>query len=451
MLTLSTTDYVAGVASVASKLAITIAGMELSGSTETYKVLYGPAFLPNAAASLYDPPASTVAFVKYISVVNTDSSSRTFTLYVNGTTAQYTVFGPITLPAGYSAVFAADGWGIYSDQGQKLGVGATGATGSAGAGVTDGDKGDITVSSTGTVWTIDPAVITLAKMANIATDSLIGRDTAASGVPENILLNATLEMDGSGNLRRAALTGDVTASAGNNATTVANNAVTYAKMQDVSATSRLLGRITAGAGDPEELTAANVKTILALAQADITGLGTGDSPQHLALNLGNASDTTLTRVAAGRMAVEGREVPSFDGWIVKAADESVTSSTVIQNDDDFFFTATTGKVFYIEFFLMVTGSAAGDIKFDFGEDATIRGVFFLNRLTIGDVGLGSPVESQQGTTIAAGTATTARGVYIAGMHTGAGGTFRLRWCQSTSDATATKILQNSVMRYRQLN
>src|SRR5688572_32833768 len=57
------------------------------------------------------------------------------------------------------------------------------------------------------------ANITLAKLANISTDSLIGRDTAASGVPENILLNSTLEMDGSGNLRRAALTGDVTASA----------------------------------------------------------------------------------------------------------------------------------------------------------------------------------------------------------------------------------------------
>lgn len=55
-------------------------------------------------------------------------------------------------------------------------------------------------------------------------------------------------------LQRAALTGDVTAAAGSNATTIANNAVTYAKMQDVTATARLLGRRTAGAGDPEECT-----------------------------------------------------------------------------------------------------------------------------------------------------------------------------------------------------
>ncbi len=55
-------------------------------------------------------------------------------------------------------------------------------------------------------------------------------------------------------LTRAALTGDVTAPQGSNATTIANDAVTYAKMQNVSATDRLLGRSTAGAGDVEEIT-----------------------------------------------------------------------------------------------------------------------------------------------------------------------------------------------------
>jgi hypothetical protein len=51
------------------------------------------------------------------------------------------------------------------------------------------------------------------------------------------------------------LTGDVTGSGtGSFAATIANDAVTYAKMQNVSATDRLLGRDTAGAGDTEELT-----------------------------------------------------------------------------------------------------------------------------------------------------------------------------------------------------
>lgn len=46
--------------------------------------------------------------------------------------------------------------------------------------------------------------------------------------------------------------------------TISNDAVTYAKMQNVSATSRILGRASAGAGIVEELTAAQVKTILGI-------------------------------------------------------------------------------------------------------------------------------------------------------------------------------------------
>lgn len=38
-------------------------------------------------------------------------------------------------------------------------------------GVSDGDKGDITVSSSGTVWTIDNGVVTLAKTTGIASSS----------------------------------------------------------------------------------------------------------------------------------------------------------------------------------------------------------------------------------------------------------------------------------------
>lgn len=50
------------------------------------------------------------------------------------------------------------------------------------------------------------------------------------------------------------LTGDVTGSGtGTFAATVAADAVTYAKMQNVSATDKLLGRSTAGAGDVEEI------------------------------------------------------------------------------------------------------------------------------------------------------------------------------------------------------
>ncbi|MFN9899599.1 MAG: hypothetical protein ACK55Z_12595, partial [bacterium] len=51
------------------------------------------------------------------------------------------------------------------------------------------------------------------------------------------------------------LTGDVTGSGtGSFAATIANDAVTYAKIQNVSATDKMLGRASAGSGDVEEIT-----------------------------------------------------------------------------------------------------------------------------------------------------------------------------------------------------
>lgn len=126
---------------------------------------------------------------------------------------------------------------------------------------------------------IDDDAVTFPKLQNIATDRLIGRDTAATGDPEEISLNGTLEFTGAGAIQRAALTGDVTASAGSNATTIANDAVSYAKLQNVSATDKLLGRLTSGAGDVEEIACTAAGRALlddsdAAAQRTTLGLGT---------------------------------------------------------------------------------------------------------------------------------------------------------------------------------
>lgn len=51
---------------------------------------------------------------------------------------------------------------------------------------------------------------------------------------------------------------------------MADNVITYAKMQDVSATARVLGRKTAGSGDPEELSLSDVLDMIgSAAQGDV--------------------------------------------------------------------------------------------------------------------------------------------------------------------------------------
>jgi hypothetical protein len=49
----------------------------------------------------------------------------------------------------------------------------------------------------------------------------------------------------------------------------------------------------------------------AAAAATNLGLGTGDSPQFTAVNIGHATDTTVTRVSAGVIAVEGATLARF--------------------------------------------------------------------------------------------------------------------------------------------
>lgn len=59
------------------------------------------------------------------------------------------------------------------------------------SGVSDGDKGDITVSGGGIVWTIDNDAVTYAKIQNVsATDKLLGRSTAGAGNIEEITCTA---------------------------------------------------------------------------------------------------------------------------------------------------------------------------------------------------------------------------------------------------------------------
>ena len=210
---------------------------------------------------------------------------------------------------------------VKIQSGNRVLISAPGPQGPAGAGggVTDGDKGDITVTSSGATWTIDNQAVILAKIQHISTASLLGRHASGSGDVQQIGIDGGLELQGS-NLRRAALTGDVTASAGSNTTTIANDAVTYAKMQDISSASRLLGRGPSGAGDVQELT---IGTGLAFSGTSLVATGgvhplvtTGDNGSgygRIGLYDDDAGDFIYFQAGAAKIIFPDIQATSFSG------------------------------------------------------------------------------------------------------------------------------------------
>jgi hypothetical protein len=88
--------------------------------------------------------------------------------------------------------------------------------------------------------------------------------------------------------------------AGISAVTTAADQLVYSSGVDTFTTTTFTA---AGRALVDDATAAAQRTTL--------GVGTGDSPQFTAIELGNASDTTLSRSAAGVLAVEGVVVPTI--------------------------------------------------------------------------------------------------------------------------------------------
>lgn len=135
--------------------------------------------------------------------------------------------------------------GTNGSNGSAGATGSTGATGPTGTGLSDGDKGDVVVSASGTVWALDANVCSNAAIRQSGATSVVGRSANSTGNVADITCGADDDV-----LRRQSSV----LSCGTLATgSYANDSVTYAKIQNVSATDRVLGRSTAGAGDVEEL------------------------------------------------------------------------------------------------------------------------------------------------------------------------------------------------------
>lgn len=176
--------------------------------------------------------------------------------------------GPVRRGRGITPISVAEAAAGGVSGGSSVDHGITELTGDVTAGPGDGAQ----------AATIGNGKVTLAKMADLATQRLIGRNTGSTGVPESVTATQVLDwiastrgdllMRGSASWGRLAPgTSGLALTSGGAAADLVYAKLLYAALQDVSATSKFLGRKSSGSGVIEELSVADALTMLGFVNA----------------------------------------------------------------------------------------------------------------------------------------------------------------------------------------
>ena len=168
---------------VAAQDALSVKGADIASATTTD--------LSTATGDFVDITGTTTITGLGTAAAGVERTVRftgALTLTHNATSLILPTGANITTAAGDTAVFRSLGSGNWRN---ILYQRASGAALTSSGGVSDGDKGDITVSGSGATWTIDADAVTYAKIQDVsATDRLLGRSTAGAGVIEEITCTA---------------------------------------------------------------------------------------------------------------------------------------------------------------------------------------------------------------------------------------------------------------------
>lgn len=270
-------------------------------------------------------------------------------------------------------------------------------------------SGDLNGSGTTAITaSIGAGKVTNAMLALVPTQIFKGRTSAGSGVVEDLTTSqakALLDLTGTNTGDQTfTLTGDVTGSGtGSFPATIAARAVTYGKIQNVSASNKILGRITSGAGSIEEISTtgsgnvvmSNGPTItvpVGIVKGDV-GLGNVDNTSDAGKPVSTATQTALNLKVNSSEKAANNGVATLDangkiptaqlptGALVYKGTWDASSNTPTISDG----TGQNGWLYKVST-AGVQNLGSGSISFDIGDEVIHNGsVYQLAPSSVSDV------------------------------------------------------------------
>ena len=359
----------------------------------------------------------------------------------------------------------------------------------AGSGVTDGDKGDITVSGSGATWTIDNLAVTDAKINDVAWSKVTGEPTTLSGYG---ISDTKANFDVACSDGNFLYVGDVTQYTDELAQdavgAMVDTSLVYDDLAPKLQRAALTGAITAGAGSNStalgSFTKAQLDTAVSdgvpLFVGDVIGLTDGDKGDITVSSSGTVWNIDASTVGTTELSATGTpssttflrgdntwSTPTASdpaGWttIVKSANQDVTNSVVFQDDTELQFSVVAGGYYMVELDLCYSGNnTTGDYQ----------GRFQLNGGTMQGQGqyVGMTAAGAIQTVLILVSASAASSGFVFGVNSAnfdylhsprfqfafsctANATFKYQFCNVSAAAGRTsRTNKGSILKYKRIN